>query len=123
MIGYCSFGQSGQYLVILKEGYCNTTGIFAPNPSIITIDPSGIINETPLQQSNTFQDVLEHTAQFNVTVSNIINQGYTIAPGDPQTTILYAGTYSGIMNWSDATCPGTSATGIQIVTLIPCCAP
>ena len=123
MIGYCCFGQGGQYLVILKEGYCNVTNIFSPNPSIITIDPSGNINETLLQQSNTFQDVLEHTAQFNVIVSNIINQGYTIAPIPQTETVIYAGAYSGNMNWSDAVCPGAYSAGIQVVTLIPCCTP
>ena len=124
MIGCCTFGQSGQYIVILKEGYCNGLNTFMPNPSIITIDPTGIITETPLYQSNSFQDALEHTGEFNVVVSNIINQGYTIVPvSSNQETLLKAASYSGIMGWSDALCPGGSATGIQIVTLIPCCTP
>ena len=76
MMGYCSFGQGGQYIAILQDGYCldqmTATYTWAQNPKIIVIDPIGTITETQLTAANSLQDVLEHTAEFNVTVSNIM---------------------------------------------------
>ena len=134
MIGYCSFGQSGQYIAILEDGWCldPTTGTYSwfQNPKIIVIDPNGTITETPLTAANSMQDVIEHTAEFNVTVSQIMNLGYTINPSGAYNT---AGAYAGgilaatALQWSDAPCTGgnntTSSYTASIVSLIPCCTP
>ncbi|MDC1266361.1 hypothetical protein N8Z75_00135 [Crocinitomicaceae bacterium] len=131
MIGYCSFGQSGQYLAILEDGWCldPSTGTYSwiQNPKIIVIDPNGTITETPLTAANSVQDVIEHTAEFNVTVSQIMNLGYTINPSGSYNT---AGAYAGgiqaasSLQWSDSPCNlGSSGFNLSVVSLIPCCTP
>lgn len=131
MIGYCSFGQGGQYLAILQDGYCIDAATqnysWSQNPKIIVIDPNGTITETQLTAANSLQDLLEHTAEFNVAVSQIINQGYTINPAGTYSTAgnySLGVTYASYLQWPDALCPEASVTySGSVVSLIPCCTP
>ena len=134
MIGYSSFGQSGQYIAILEDGWCSDpiTGNISwfQNPKIIVIDPNGTITETPLNAPSSMQDIIEHTAEFNITVSQIMNLGYTISSSDNYNTAsAYAGglTAASFLQWSDAPCTGgnntTASYATSIVSLIPCCTP
>jgi len=132
IIGLCSFSQSGQYIAILESGYCIDASTNPPtysyytNPKIIIIDPIGTITETPLIAPSSMQDVLDHTVQFNIAVSNILNQGYTISNDNGS-----ADAYLGVMpvasnlNFQDAKCSGGTMTGSFgiSVTLVACCDP
>ena len=125
MIGYCAIGQGGQYIVILESTYCQgAQGItWTQEPKIIVIDPTGNINETSLNPANSTEDVLGHVAEFNVTVSDIINNGYTVkSDGHVANAYFYAVGYSSTIGWSDGPCPGTSGSSFG-VTLVPCCTP
>ena len=129
MIGYSSFGQSGQYIVILNSMYCSDfTGIinWTQDPKIIIIDPSGNINETNLSPANSTEDVLGHVAEFNATVSDIMSNGYTIKSdgvgASSYMAYFLAISQSANMGWSDGPCPGTGGA-VYGVTLVPCCTP
>lgn len=127
MIGYCSYGQSGQYIAILESTYCTSaTGVWSwtQEPKIIIIDPSGNINETNLSPANSSEDVLGHVAQFNAAVSDIMNNGYTVSSegATPVNAYYFAVSYNSVLGWSDGPCPAGSGASYS-VTLIPCCTP
>lgn len=127
MIGYCSFGQGGQYIAILESTYCSDqvgTITWTQDPKIIIIDPSGNINETNLSPANSTEDVLGHVAEFNATISDIMNNGYTIkSDGSSSSTAYSFAIAQGVgLGWSDGPCPGTSGASYG-VTLVPCCTP
>ena len=127
LIGYSSFAQSGRYVVTLHDGYClnatTSTFTWAANPKIIVISPTGVITETNLNTANSLADVIAHEAAFNVVISDIMNQGYTISSTGGGLLNLAIG-YAVSVGFPDAPC----STGIAIsvattVVLIPCCAP
>ncbi len=129
MIGYCSFGQSGQYIAMLESTYCTsaTTGVWSwtQEPKIIIIDPSGNINETNLSPANSSEDVLGHVAEFNATISDIMNNGYTIkSDGYTSSNAYFFAIAQGAnLGWSDGPCQGGGSGASYSVTLIPCCTP
>ena len=129
LIGYSSFAQSGRYVVILHDGVCQdaSTGAVVhtwyANPKIIVISPTGVITETNLNTATSVADVNAHEAAFNVVISDIMNQGYTMSFGGGNALSL-ASTYGVSLGFPDAPCPaGNAVSATREVTLIPCCAP
>lgn len=129
MISYCYLGQSGRYLVILEDGFCSNAPnyYFMPNPRIIVINPTGAITVTQLTTSTSIQDILDHTAQFNAIVSNIMDQGYTTNPSSSRDLDQYivANSYASLLGAPDNPCSsgGTATNNHAVVSLIPCCSP
>ena len=94
------------------------------NPKIIVIDPNGVITETNLNTATSMADVIAHEAAFNVVISDIMNQGYTISLEGVTSTLQLAAAYGLGLGFPDTPCPsGSSVTGTREATLIPCCAP
>ena len=125
LIGYSSFAQNGRYVVILHDGVCSdgATMTWYANPKIIVISPTGVITETNLNTANSVADVIAHEAAFNVVISDIMNQGYTMSFGGGNSLQL-AATMGAGLGFSDAPCPtGNAVSATREVTLIPCCAP
>ena len=129
LIGYSSFAQSGRYVVVLNDGLCQdvTSGVavntWYVNPKIIVIDPNGVITETNLNTATSMADVIAHEAAFNVVISDIMNQGYTMSFGGGNALSL-ASTFGVSLGFPDAPCPaGNAVSATREVTLIPCCAP
>ena len=129
LTGYNAKAQSGRYFAILQDGMCQNGTAFTwfANPKIIVISPAGAITETPLNTATSVADVLDHVAAFNVVVSNIMDQGYTIsgAAGNSTTTYFTALGLANNLGFPDGACPAGSTTNTysQGITLIPCCAP
>lgn len=128
LIGYSSFAQSGRYVVTLYDGYCldatTATYTWAANPKIIVISPTGVITETNLNTATSMADVIAHEAAFNVVISDIMNQGYTISLEGVTSTLQLAAAYGVGLGFPDTPCPsGSSVTVTREATLIPCCAP
>ena len=128
-IGYNSFAQNGRYAVILHDGVCQdaSTGTLIitwyANPKIIVISPTGVITETNLNTATSMADVIAHEAAFNVVISDIMNQGYTMSFGGGNALSL-AATFGVGLGFSDAPCSaGNAVSATREVTLIPCCAP
>ena len=129
LIGYSSFAQSGRYVVTLYDGFCQDASGAAVytwyvNPKIIVIDPNGVITETNLNTATSMADVIAHEAAFNVVISDIMNQGYTISLEGVTSTLQLAAAYGVGLGFPDTPCPsGSSVTVTREATLIPCCAP
>ena len=126
LIGYSSFAQSGRYVVTLYDGVCQDGAVYTwyVNPKIIVIDPNGVITETNLNTATSMADVIAHEAAFNVVISDIMNQGYTISLEGVTSTLQLAATYGLSLGFPDTPCPsGSSMMVTREATLIPCCAP
>ena len=70
MIGYCSFGQSGMYLVTEEKGGPSAWAV----SNIVVTDPQG--NTTTSTITHAQIALASHFSELNVIFNDILNQGY-----------------------------------------------
>ena len=73
MIGYCSFGQSGMYMV--TEQFSQLTQTL---DKVVVTDPSG--NTTTTNIEHFITNLENHDSQLNAIFNQISSQGYVLTP-------------------------------------------